>query len=105
MSTVAVNLVFAALADATRRQLLERLAESGPASASALAQELPITRQAIVKHMNALEQAGLVSRIRQGKSIAFQAEAHQLAATGRWMQRVAQRWEDGEVSAADAGAA
>ena len=97
MSTVAVDLVFTALSDATRRQLLERLATAGPASASTIAEELPITRQAIAKHLLILESAGLVSRVRHGKSICFHAEAHQLAATGRWLQRMAGRWEDTEA--------
>ena len=51
MSTVAVDQVFAALSDVTRRHLLERLAAAGSASASSIAQELPISRQAIAKHL------------------------------------------------------
>ena len=93
MSTVAVDQVFTALADATRRHLLEILAEQGAASASKVAQVMPISRQAIAKHLSLLEQAGLVSKIRRGKEICFQAEPHQLAATGRWLQRLAARWE------------
>lgn len=93
MSTVAVNLVFSALADSTRRHVLERLAVGGAASASTLARELPVSRQAIVKHMSVLEDAGLVSRKRNGREIVFNAEAHQLAATARWMQRMAERWD------------
>lgn len=93
MSTVAVNLVFSALADSTRRHVLERLAVSGAASASTLARELPVSRQAIVKHMSVLEDAGLVSRKRNGREIVFNAEAQQLAATARWMQRMAERWD------------
>ena len=93
MSTVAVDQVFTALADATRRHIMELLAAEGPRSASGLAQRLPISRQAIAKHMAALEQAGLVSRIKHGKEICFQVEAHQMSATGRWMQRVAARWD------------
>ena len=93
MSTVAVDQVFAALSDATRRHLLERLAVAGSASASSIAQELPISRQAIAKHLQSLEQAGLVSRQRQGKEVCFVVEPHQLAATGRWLQRMAQRWD------------
>ena len=96
MSTVAVDLVFTALADATRRQLLERLATAGPASASTIAEELPITRQANAKHLLVLESAGLVTRARHGKSIWFHAEPHQLAATGRWLQRMAGRWEEAD---------
>ena len=93
MSTVAVNLVFSALADSTRRHVLERLAVGGAASASTLARELPVSRQAIVKHMSVLEDAGLVSRKRNGREIVFNAEAQQLAATARWMQRMAERWD------------
>ncbi len=93
MSTVAVNLVFSALADSTRRHVLERLAVSGAASASTLARELPVSRQAIIKHMSVLEDAGLVSRKRNGREIVFNAEAQQLAATARWMQRMAERWD------------
>ena len=93
MSTVAVDQVFTALAEPMRRQLLELLAANGPLSASGLARQLPISRQAIAKHMTALEHAGLVSRVKQGKEVCFQVEAHQLAATGRWMQRVAARWD------------
>ena len=73
MPTVAVDLVFTALADATRRHILEMLAEEGAASASAIAHHLPISRQAIAKHLGLLEQAGLVSRLRDGKEICFQA--------------------------------
>ena len=54
---------------------------------------MPISRQAIAKHLVILEQAGLVSRVRQGKEVCFQTQAHQLAATGRWMQRLAARWD------------
>lgn len=93
MSTIAVNLVFSALADSTRRHVLERLAVSGAASASTLAREFPVSRQAIVKHMSVLEDAGLVSRERNGREIVFIAEAHQLAATARWMKRMAERWD------------
>lgn len=93
MSTVAVDLVFTALADATRRHILEMLAKDGASSASAIAATLPISRQAIAKHLRILEQAGLVERQRQGKQVCFVAQAHQLAATGRWMQRLAARWD------------
>lgn len=93
MPSVAVDQVFTALADATRRHLLELIANQGPISASALVLSLDISRQAIVKHLQILEQAGLVSRRRVGKQIRFMVEAHQLAATGRWLVRMAQRWE------------
>ena len=53
--------VFAALSDPTRRALLTRLSDGGPATATQLAAELPITRQAVVKHLEALREAQLVT--------------------------------------------
>ena len=92
MSTITIDLVFIALADPTRRQVLDLLATEGPSSASDLSQHLPISRQAITKHLNSLHNAGLVTRQRQGKAILFVVQPDQLAATARWMQRTAERW-------------
>ncbi len=92
MPAVTVDQVFVALADANRRQLLETLASGGSASASVLALQMPISRQAITKHLRVLERAGLVQRVRHGKEVQFSAHAPQLAATGRWLQRLAHRW-------------
>ena len=91
--TVAIDQVFAALADTRRRQLLELLGTEGPKSASALARQGDISRQAIAKHLAILEAASLVHRIRSGREIMFAVDANQLSATGRWMQRIAQRWQ------------
>lgn len=91
--SVAVDQVFTALADPMRRNLLEDLASSGPRSASSLARSHDISRQAIAKHLKILSGAGLVSRHKVGREVCFKVEAHQIGATGRWMQRMAQRWE------------
>jgi DNA-binding transcriptional ArsR family regulator len=53
--------VFTALADPTRRAILADLAATGPATATDLADRLPVTRQAIAKHLNLLAEAGLVT--------------------------------------------
>ena len=53
--------VFSALADPTRRAILARLAAAGPATATDLADRLPVTRQAIAKHLSLLAEAGLVT--------------------------------------------
>ncbi len=91
--SIAVDHVFAALADPTRRQILEHLSLAEGASASALATQLPVSRQAIAKHLQILHEAGLVTRRRQGKAMVFRVEAAQLAATGRWLQRIAKKWQ------------
>ncbi len=90
--TVSVDHVFEALADPRRRQILEQLGTHGISSASALAQNADISRQAIAKHLKILEAAGLVHRRRNGREICFGVDVNQLSATGRWMQRVATRW-------------
>ena len=66
--------VFAALADPTRREVIGRLARE-PLSASALAGELPVTRQAIAKHLAALDRAGLVATRRSGRELQYRARA------------------------------
>lgn len=95
-NSVAVDRVFYALADSTRRQILEELGSHGARSASALAAHADISRQAIAKHLTIMESAGLVTRSRIGREIVFSVDAHQFAATGRWMQRIAQRWENAD---------
>lgn len=90
---IAVDDVLAALADPTRRDLLAHLANGGPAGASALARDLPVTRQAIAKHLDVLESAGLVEGGRVGREIRFTVQPRALWATARWLERAAERWE------------
>lgn len=93
---VAIDHVFTALSDPRRRKLLERLGREGPSTASSLSTGNDISRQAIVKHLKTLEEAGLIHRSRSGREVHFSADPHQLSATGRWLQRIAQRWSDDE---------
>lgn len=75
MSTVVdVDRVFVALADPTRRRVLELLGNS-PTTASALSRELPVTRQGILKHLGVLRDSGLVSAVRAGREVRFQVRA------------------------------
>ncbi len=90
---VRVDEVFAALADPTRRDVLEALANRGAASASGMARLLPVSRQAIAKHLQIMEEAGLVSGHKRGRELCFEVQPRALLATARWMERAAQRWE------------
>lgn len=89
----AVDAVFVALADPTRRLLLERLGAHGEATATTLAAELPVSRQAVVKHLGVLDHAGLVSGRRQGKEMRYAVRSDRLTATARWLTAVATEWD------------
>ena len=85
--------VFAALADPTRRTVFDLLVESGPASATRLADRLPISRQAVAKHLVVLEEAGLVTRERAGRETRFMANPTALEEVSRWITQVGETWE------------
>ena len=84
--------VFAALGDDTRWAILARLGE-GPASASALAREFPISRQAIVKHLEVLRAAGLVEAEQQGRELVHRALGGRLSDVARQLERIGSAWE------------
>jgi len=84
--------VFAALADDTRWGILTRLGEA-PASASALARELPVSRQAIVKHLEVLRAAGLVEAEQQGRELVHRAIGGRLSDLARDLDRIARSWD------------
>jgi DNA-binding transcriptional ArsR family regulator len=87
------SLVFAALADPTRRQVLGLLGAEGERTATALADRLPISRQAIVKHLAVLDDAGLVTGRRVGREVRYAVRPEALEATARWMAALASDWD------------
>src|ERR1700704_1910903 len=78
LASAAADQVFAALADPTRRRLLELLGEQAAASATALAGQLPVSRQAVVKHLAVLQQSDLVTRRRDGREVVFTVHPERL---------------------------
>jgi DNA-binding transcriptional ArsR family regulator len=86
--------VFAALADPTRRHLIEALASREAASATALAAELPISRQAVSKHLAALGSAGLVRRHRSGRETLYELQPQPLEQASDWIAEVGAEWDD-----------
>ena len=84
--------VFVALADPTRRRLLERLA-TGPRSATGLAARFPLTRQAVVKHLGALADAGMVAKQRHGREVRYRLETGPLGEASDWLTTLSARWE------------
>ncbi|MGW6282852.1 ArsR/SmtB family transcription factor [Kribbella sp. NPDC055071] len=92
-SVIAVDGVLAALGDSTRRVVVELLATSGGRTATWLAGELPVTRQAVVQHLAVLRDAGLVESRREGREVRFGLRPTALTATAAWMADVAARWD------------
>lgn len=84
--------VFAALGDDTRWSILEALGE-GDASASALAGRLPVTRQAIARHLSVLQDAGLVEPVRVGRELRFRVIGAQLNATASRLDAIGTEWD------------
>jgi DNA-binding transcriptional ArsR family regulator len=85
--------VFVALADPTRRRLLTSIASVGPVTATALAADLPISRQAVSKHLGILDDAGLVSASRAGRETRYSVTPEPFDDARAWMQRVGSLWD------------
>lgn len=86
--------VFSALADANRRYLVAALAARETATATELAAELPVTRQAVAKHLNALGTAGLVTASRSGRETRYALTPGPLAEAVSWLETVGARWDE-----------
>jgi DNA-binding transcriptional ArsR family regulator len=86
--------VFAALADPTRREIVERLAHDGPQTPTTLAAGLPITRQAVAKHLHALDTAGLVAPARAGREVRYRLTPAPLTDAAGWMAGVGAEWDE-----------
>jgi DNA-binding transcriptional ArsR family regulator len=93
VSGVDVGAVFSALADPTRREVVRSLAAQPGLTASHLAGELPMTRQAVSKHLNALSGAGLVQARREGRETRYTLTPAPLAEAIEWMTAVGAQWD------------
>jgi DNA-binding transcriptional ArsR family regulator len=89
-----VDSVFGALADPTRRRVVETLARGGTVTASGLAEQLPITRQAVAKHLSALRGADLVTSTRVGRELQYRLRPQPLDEAAEWIQTVSAEWGD-----------
>jgi DNA-binding transcriptional ArsR family regulator len=89
-----VQAVFAALADPTRGNVLDRLVSDGPTTATSLASGLPMSRQAVSKHLGILHDAGLVEREVVGREAHFRASPDALEEVRVWIERVGSQWDE-----------
>jgi DNA-binding transcriptional ArsR family regulator len=86
--------VFAALGDATRLSLLDRLSTGGPLSITRLTVGSHMTRQAITKHLHVLADVGLVRDVRQGREHRWELEPDRLAEARRSLDQIAGQWDE-----------
>jgi DNA-binding transcriptional ArsR family regulator len=93
MSPDPVGATFAALSDPTRRHVIGVLSGGQEASVTELARELPISRQAVAKHLAALAEAGLVESTRQGRETRYRLTPGPLTDAGAWLDRVGTEWD------------
>jgi DNA-binding transcriptional ArsR family regulator len=89
-----VEAVFSALSSSTRRDILQDLASQGPATPSELGSRHAVTRQAISKHLDVLEQAGLVESTRAGRQVHYRVVPQPLEGAVSWIAEVGARWDD-----------
>ncbi len=93
-STDRAGAVFGALSDPTRRTLLAAIAHQPAATATELASELPISRQAVLKHLTALADAGLLRRERSGREVRYTVTPAPLSEAVSWMAEVGGQWDE-----------
>jgi len=94
MTTGSADAVFAALSDPTRRTVLQSIAASGGRTATELAAQLPVSRQAVVKHLGQLDRAGLVSAQRHGREVRYQMTAAPLTEAVAWIAELGALWDE-----------
>jgi DNA-binding transcriptional ArsR family regulator len=85
--------VFAALGDPTRRAVLALVGRRGPLTATELAERLPVSRQAVMKHLDLLRTAGLVASEKEGRAVRYVLRAEPLEDAAAWMAHVGSAWD------------
>jgi len=84
--------VLLALADPVRQRILQVLISEGSRTATRLAAELPVSRQAVGKHLQVLGRAGLVAGNRSGREVQYEVQPSALDEAARWMTGLATEW-------------
>ncbi len=92
-SSITEEALLEAVADTSRRRVLDLILAHGDITPTALAAELPFTRQAVAKHLAVLDRAGLVESARHGREVRYSVRPEHLDRAARAMARVAARWD------------
>jgi DNA-binding transcriptional ArsR family regulator len=85
--------LWSAIGDPTRRRMLDLLLSDGPGTATTLAQQLPVTRQAVAKHLGVLDRVGLVRSAPAGREKRYQIDDAQLARAVAQLESVGSAWD------------
>ncbi|MGH3170507.1 MAG: ArsR/SmtB family transcription factor, partial [Trebonia sp.] len=93
MTAQADDELWSAIGDPSRRQVLDLLVSNGEVTARWLARRVPFSRQAVSKHLDVLERAGLISRRKQGREVLCRAQAERLDQAAQAMAELAARWD------------
>ena len=93
-SGVRVDAIFDALGDPGRRSLVASVAARGSATATELAAELPVTRQAVAKQLAALAEAGLLRSTKVGRETRYELTPERLGDAAAWLVEVGSRWDE-----------
>ena len=86
--------LFAALGDETRLQMLMRLSSSGPASIAQMSAKSHVSRQAVTKHLQVLEQAGFVVGERRGRECIWRIQARRFKDVSAHLERISKQWDE-----------
>ncbi len=92
-TTAVDDTLWSALGDPTRRRILDRLLADGPATATSLSTDLPVTRQAVAKHLTVLDRAGLVHGAPAGREVRYQLDDAQFARAVAQLAAVGSAWD------------
>jgi DNA-binding transcriptional ArsR family regulator len=92
-SSITEEALLEAVADTSRRRVLDLILAHGDITPTALAAELPFTRQAVAKHLAVLDRAGLVESARHGREVHYSVRRKHLDRAARAMAKVAARWD------------
>jgi ArsR family transcriptional regulator, cadmium/lead-responsive transcriptional repressor len=88
-----VDELWSAIGDPTRRRVLDLILDRGEATATVVAGELPVTRQAVAKHLAVLGRAGFVEARREGREVRYAVRPQRLDAAARSIASVAEQWD------------
>ena len=86
--------IWSAIGDASRRRTLDLLLELGASTPTTLARELPISRQAVAKHLAVLDRVGLVHPRRNGREVRYTADPERVQAAVRALANLAREWDN-----------